>query len=307
MMRPLLSKTSTVLCLAFSSLLFNAHAQEAPELKYYDVEIIIFKNLNVSKRSEKTQPFQAPEFPEQYIDLSDPENIEQAQNLGFSMLLNDELRLSDTVNSISFSSRYKLLAHTAWRQPGLALNKAIPVKITAGDTFNSNYYSSIDEAVNPVVGHPNSTNQAIKSTVQNNNDSNAKVWYELEGKITISLARYLHTHVDLVLRVPNDNTLEINAITQTQDIDPSITSQEQVIEEFNITSSSLINYSLKEKRRMRSKRLHYLDHPEMGMLVLITPYEAPEETMDSALEISDTASTPELSVADAKQNTQQIP
>ena len=38
----------------------------------------------------------------------------------------------------------------------------------------------------------------------------------------------------------------------------------------------LNNHSLKERRRMRSKKLHYLDSPEFSMLILITPYEAPE-------------------------------
>ena len=36
----------------------------------------------------------------------------------------------------------------------------------------------------------------------------------------------------------------------------------------------LLNYALNEQRRMRSRKLHYLDHPEFGMLILITPYEA---------------------------------
>ena len=43
----------------------------------------------------------------------------------------------------------------------------------------------------------------------------------------------------------------------------------------------LNNHSLKERRRMRSNKLHYLDNPEFSLLVLITPYEAPpadEET-----------------------------
>ena len=44
----------------------------------------------------------------------------------------------------------------------------------------------------------------------------------------------------------------------------------------------LINYPLKEKRRMRSKRLHYLDHPEYGMLVLITPYQPAAEKSSNA-------------------------
>ena len=37
----------------------------------------------------------------------------------------------------------------------------------------------------------------------------------------------------------------------------------------------LNNHRLDEHRRMRSKNLHYLDNPEFGMLILITPYEAP--------------------------------
>jgi hypothetical protein len=33
-------------------------------------------------------------------------------------------------------------------------------------------------------------------------------------------------------------------------------------------------YHLKQtRRRMRSRELHYLDNPVLGMLVLITPYE----------------------------------
>ena len=31
---------------------------------------------------------------------------------------------------------------------------------------------------------------------------------------------------------------------------------------------------------MRSKNLHYLDNPEFSMLILITPYEAPEIESD---------------------------
>ena len=39
----------------------------------------------------------------------------------------------------------------------------------------------------------------------------------------------------------------------------------------------LNNHRLREHRRMRSKNLHYLDSPEFGMLILITPYEVAEE------------------------------
>ena len=36
----------------------------------------------------------------------------------------------------------------------------------------------------------------------------------------------------------------------------------------------LNNHSLRERRRMRSRHLHYLDNPEFAMLILITPYDA---------------------------------
>ena len=34
---------------------------------------------------------------------------------------------------------------------------------------------------------------------------------------------------------------------------------------------------LKERRRMRSKELHYFDHPRFGVIALITPYTPPAE------------------------------
>jgi hypothetical protein len=36
-------------------------------------------------------------------------------------------------------------------------------------------------------------------------------------------------------------------------------------------------FELHQSRRMRSKTLHYIDHPLYGVLLLITPYENPDE------------------------------
>ena len=46
----------------------------------------------------------------------------------------------------------------------------------------------------------------------------------------------------------------------------------------------LFNYPLKQNRRLRSTELHYLDHPLIGMLVMITPYEINVEEPSSELE-----------------------
>jgi hypothetical protein len=98
--------------------------------------------------------------------------------------------------------------------------------------------------------------------------------YELEGKITIALSRYLHTFVDLVLRRPRltaDPALE-NAAT------------EAYLAARAADTHILNNHHLKEHRRMRSKNLHYIDSPEFGMLILITPYEVAEGFEEAPVE-----------------------
>ena len=52
----------------------------------------------------------------------------------------------EVVERITKSSRYQLLLHTGWRQPGLEASSAIPVWIRGGQVFDAGY-SSIDQAM----------------------------------------------------------------------------------------------------------------------------------------------------------------
>ncbi len=56
----------------------------------------------------------------------------------------------------------------------------------------------------------------------------------LDGTIKVSVKRYLHADLDLLLKNGN-------------------------------------GYRLQASRKMRSKEIHYIDHPKMGVLILITP------------------------------------
>ncbi|HSJ47259.1 MAG TPA: CsiV family protein [Gammaproteobacteria bacterium] len=66
----------------------------------------------------------------------------------------------------------------------------------------------------------------------------------VEGSLRLSVARYLHLDADLRL-VEDDRYMR-------QDSQAAI-------------------YSMRQSRRMRSGELHYLDHPRLGILALITP------------------------------------
>lgn len=72
----------------------------------------------------------------------------------------------------------------------------------------------------------------------------------VDGTITVSLKRYLHLKADLAY-------INING--------SGFFSDEEAPVVFRMT----------ESRRMRSKEIHYFDHPKFGMLALITPYEPP--------------------------------
>ena len=239
------------------------------EIRFYDVEIIIFKNNKVPKGREYILPVSSPRIDEDILDLSSPRSIKAARKKLYEIISGDELRLLDSVKKIVDSPRYSLLLHTAWRQPGLDKDQALPVWIKGGRIFG-NEYTSIDDYASLVeIGNSDtaqlSADAGASLSARSRSESQSGL-YELEGKITIALSRYLHTYTDLVLRKPRLS------------IDPEIDlgSEFQISNEDLQNTRILNNHQLKERRRMRSKKLHYLDSPEFSMLILITPYEAPE-------------------------------
>ncbi len=286
-----LSKLPLFLGLLLSPLAWAQETPPADPVKYYDVEIVIFRNVNVPRGYEYNLPTPLTRRPPSSLDLFDPASIDKAAEFGFTPLVAEELRLQGIVQSITRSSRYGLLLHTGWRQPGLEEGQSLPVWIRGGELFD-NTYQSIDQvmvkpaAVGQEADSPASpaailsdTHTALALTATTPAFDRADGLYELEGQITIVLSRYLHTHANLVFRKPASQA------ARSSTVDAAELQTASPITQRNL----LFNYALNEKRRMRSKRLHYLDHPEFGLLVLITPYDGPPPGQKTTAE---TAVTP---------------
>jgi hypothetical protein len=77
----------------------------------------------------------------------------------------------------------------------------------------------------------------------------------IEGSVTLVRERYLHLDVDLLL----------------------ITAGSPSPAQYSDSPVSKPIFRLREKRRIRSRELHYFDHPRFGMIAMVTPYDAPEE------------------------------
>ncbi len=115
------------------------------------------------------------------------------------------------------------------------------------------------------VGYP------VQATASNRGE-------RVDGVVQLKRGRYLHMEVDLQL-------LDIPLQSPGQYLD---------------TTTPPRAYRLREKRRIRSNKLHYFDHPRFGMLALVTPVSVtkPAEDVAPATDTTDTT-TPEASTQPA--------
>jgi len=266
-----------------------AQSENSAEVPRYDVEVLIFKNIQVPKSREFVLPVSSPGKDEKMLDLSSASSVKAANKLGYEIMPGDQYRLTDVANKLVDSSRYELLLHTAWRQPGLEQEQALPVWIRGGRIYG-NEYTSIDSQIEFLESMPKADSKNADGTtyefdeqtlesielqlLEQQSSQRHQGLYELEGKITIGLSRYLHAYTDLVLRRPR---LSIDPVTTNS-------AQNRTLAAYSADTLILNNHSLKERRRMRSKNLHYLDSPEFAMLILITPYKVPEDFEEAPLE-----------------------
>jgi|GEM_PF-926059 len=128
---------------------------------------------------------------------------------------------------------FRVLYHGGWTQPVTSKRNARPVHIKAGQILDNGQY-------------------------------------ELEGYITIDKGRFLHFRPNLFHSrqlSPQERTIlhSFEQQTDTPDNRASTTPAS------TLTVPDFLTVQMDQGRRMRSKEVHYLDHPLMGILVLMLP------------------------------------
>ncbi len=249
------------------------------------------------------------ETTEQTMDEEAEETTITKATAPFFTIPKSELRLNNEAAAIARSKGQRVLAHIGWRQPGYDQNNAIPVRINAGplllakplpqDDPESLSTSSLSIAEGSAQEAEKSSNglyadstasettteeTEIQSNTNASSIQNATITpltdtkqvidieitgaqeqpqqqvvatSKVNGCITIFRERYLHILTDLVYY--HEDNEDIYA------------------EENESYSFGKPVYAtavpLKTRRRMRSKELHYLDSPGVGVVVLVTPYD----------------------------------
>ncbi len=168
-------------------------------------------------------------------------------------------QLNESARAIDRRSNLRVLFHGAWIEPVGGIESADPILITGGRKFG-----------------------------QHN---------ELEGYVVLTSERYLRLQANLwMTRFSTGNALDsdtpvlpIPVVT----VQPAASSDLEAddsgtrVTVYNTPVTDYIPdqiYQMDQERRMRVGELHYLDHPRFGMIVQVTPYEAPQQATPATTE-----------------------
>jgi len=155
--------------------------QAAPP-SWYDVELIVFANLDTSSAGDERWPVD-PGTPTldgavELLDASGPDTVQPGLRLTFQRLTGKALQLNSEWARLRRSAAYHPLLHIAWRQPGLARAeaRAVHLRTRAGAPTGGLQTSPVA----PLAG-----------------GSEAPVQPVIDGTLRLYRARYLHLEVDL--------------------------------------------------------------------------------------------------------------
>ena len=235
--------------------LLGSTAQAFAAASEYDFEIIIFEDTSGKYKDAEQWPEWSPESrpDDTQADMSAPSSIKNipaglSDQKGYpqaNAVINitpiESIGLDKYVQKLRQSNRYHVLVHKSWRQAGLSDNTSVSIPI---DSRVDN--DSTSGAVVPLLLGSSATRQE-KTT-------------GIHGEIKLVLGRYLHLYTDLVYQQPRTQPLPV---WQT------------------LNTSPYKDYPIRFHRKMRSKELHYIDHPLVGILVMALPVEKTEESGES--------------------------
>lgn len=236
----MIKRIQTVLLSILLSVSLNSYATD-----WYTVEVIIFANNDNAALDDEFWA-EINEVPvKSAISLAEPSQSD-ADLSSFQKLPASLLSLNQEQKQLTRSGRYRVLYHEGWMQPVDETQRPKPIRIRAGDILDNGMY-------------------------------------ELDGYIGVGKGRYLHFRPDLYfsrsLSAEESNLLvkskQANAaeLTETLSTTPANNDDTVAARPLEIFIPEVLTVNLNQARRMRSKELHFIDHPLFGVLVEIKPVE----------------------------------
>ncbi len=195
------------------------------------------KDLFLEAQATAIEPL--PTLGPVYLEPNTDFRLIDKDSAAFISLSESEHEFTQFNRNLELNRNHRLLFHAVWRQPVLNKVQATAIAIKGGDDFG--------------------------------------LHSELEGSILIS---YNINRVDI------DTQLWRNSFAINSEFDWEIPAsplnevpmnENGFIESESLASNLVIDqvYPMEETRQMISNQLHYLDHPALGLLIEVRPYELP--------------------------------
>lgn len=228
--------TLAVTALGLSLLAAHSNANQTG----YEVELIIYEDA--TKRYIDSEDWSYNDMLNQTNDaVLNEENLEP--DAQFSELEWEGAVLSDALQRIQQSPGFNVLLTKRWRQTGLDRDMAYSVEI--GDQVES---LATDKAEEDKLKSETDLTKLNQETGPVEVVPHPATW--INGYVRLVMSRYLHFEVNL----------NYHKALQTTESDDASSNVFPVVAE----------------RRMRSREIHYIDHPLVGIIVHATPFTIEE-------------------------------
>lgn len=225
-------------------------------------------------------PAQSEPLPEPPMAAAEPTGLPQA----FQLLPEEDYRLAEAWKRLDASSAFRPLLHIAWVQPGYPQEQARLVHLRNANAALGTVAPAVDADLEtpPPGSQPVGSGATLASRVIVARDPSRAA---LDGTVRVHRARYLHVAADLLYYRPLPGDSPLAAADSAAGASPVPDSPDTgLIEQLMAEENRYPRlFRLTESRRMRSRELHYLDHPLFGMLVEIVPLELPEMPLEAVL------------------------
>lgn len=227
----------TAALLLITSTLVLAEETDTPVLKEYDVEVIIFEDAHARYINSQTWDYQNP------AKATD----------GDETVVDDLDKLSlDEIKAFDITQRSPSILKTEYG------------RLKRSSEYNILLYAAWRQAG---LGADKAFDIDIAELTNNHKSKSTSL---LNGTLKVVLKRYLHFYAKLDYQRETTFTIEQESPTS----DEPATGEPLPVTE---TVTRLMHYPINAHRRMRSKELHYIDHPLVGILIQINPVEQPKK------------------------------
>lgn len=193
-----------------------------------------------------------------------------SQGSGPVLLASSQGQFASIISSLSRERGNRSLLHMTWQQPMMGKSGSVPIRLFAGKDYSASYHFDGRQIVQQAMA---SSMQGANGTTGMMTETSAPllpspVW-QLDGTLNIYLSHYLYIETALNLRKEGRKLMPVAADEASMNATNTAAAPAKVMTPY------LMSIPLEQNRRVKSDEIHYLDHPEMGMVIQIRKMAQP--------------------------------